>query len=576
MMWRFQTRRDLSDPGRTVSRICAVALACVTACGAPVRVDFAVALPESIALPADGAGKRMRLIPGGWSVRGTDARDDVARPDERPAQRYGVSSFYMDETPVSYRDFRPYVAAAGEIRNHHWNYPIYNQPDQPVTGLNWFEAACYCSWRAQNLGLPVAYTSDADELDAYGYPVWERLENDAPGMRLPTEAEYEYAARYDPAAGTGEDNLHLTRFPWGNAFGPQGRRLANFDEGRGVPRGRWWRLSRVQDQQRTASGLYGMVGNVWEWSDDHYSPTTYADSEDENPRTSSQGRERPRRRLRGGGSWGSFDSQDLRIARRSYSAPGAYHFDVGFRCVLPAAALESLRGRQDLQEPEHSPAGSAANARPNSRPLPAVCANRIRTRQPPVNASRRAETFGESFRARLGNYLADYFPESVYFQIPVDAQPVLTPRQLADLITAVSLEFQLHPLFLTGIMRAESGMGTVSFPRWFNSPMAYHWQNAQMPNGLPQYRPGPGRNRKYATLRDGFRAYARGVRWSLYINAAVGNLYRFHYIYVGYDAPEWMESLTMVYREVLGVRFTPEFPARGAGALIYLDWAELR
>ncbi len=555
-------------------------------CAVPVVTEFDGELDAAI-VPLDGANKTMRFVSGGWFARGarrgsglsqatadTGGVHEAHRPDEYPGRRVGVSSFYLDETPVTYRDFAPYVRAAGEKRNHHWDYPIYNKPEQPVTGLNWYEAACYCNWRSAGLGLEAAYTDTGDR-DPYGYPIWERSE-DAAGFRLPTEAEYEYAAG---GRTRSDDGSPASVYPWGDAFD---RRLANYDEGRGVPRGRWWRLSKVRDQHRNEYGLYGMVGNIWEWSDDWYAANAYENADATNPRGPSD----PERFVKSmrGGSWGSFRPEDLRTRRRSFSAPGAYHFDVGFRCMLPAETVHRLKQQRpariapEARHPRHiSPRSADENL-----PLPPLCRARVQSAPPrETDALRRqlpidARAFGDDFRRRLADYLADYFNESVYFRRRVDAQQKLTPRALADLITDASLRYRVHPLFLTGIMRAESGMGTVSFPRWFNSPMAYHWQNAKMPNGLPQYRPAPNRNRKYRTLAQGFDAYARGVRQRFYIDAARGDLYRFHYIYVGYDAQEWMTALTTVYREVLGVRFTKSFPERDCGRLIYLDWEEIR
>lgn len=64
----------------------------------------------------------------------------------------------------------------------------------------------------------------------------------------------------------------------------------------------------------------------------------------------------------------------------------------------------------------------------------------------------------------------------------------------------ITKEYNIHPLFLTGVMVAGSGFGTVSFPRWYNNLMAYYWQNALMKNGLPTYKANPLRNRRYKNL----------------------------------------------------------------------------
>jgi hypothetical protein len=159
----------------------------------------------------------------------------------------------------------------------------------------------------------------------------------------------------------------------------------------------------------------------------------------------------------------------------------------------------------------------------------------------------------------------------------VDEQQVLTPYQLADILVESCKKNNINPLFLTAIMISESGFGTVSFPRWYNSPMAFHWQNKLMVNGLPVYESMPGkRNRKYKTLNDGFNAFCKGIRRELYYKAAKKNLDAFHLIYVGYRADEWMNTLARVYRDVAGVRFEATVPATDAGKYIYADWSTLK
>lgn len=317
------------------------------------------------------------------------------------------------------------------------------------------------------------------------------------------------------------------------------------DEGRGVAAGRWWRLANVRTQYRNRYGLYGMNGNVWEWIDDNYLPDAYAKLPAINPRPKATGG----RRVLRGGSWGSFRTEDLRSARRSWSAPGNYNFDIGFRCVRPARAqAQSLQARAWIRS------------------------NTCRVVSKPVEPSR---TLDAAFTKRLGRYLRDYFAESVYFHQRVDRQSPTTPDELAELIVSVSKQHRVHPLFLVGIMKAESGLGTVSFPRWFNNPMAYDWGNWKMANGLPVYKHKRGRNRRYSSLATGFHIYSKGIRRKLYVRAANQNLYRFHYIYVGYEAREWMRTVATVYRDVLGIRFGEGQPPAEAGRFIYLDWQRL-
>jgi hypothetical protein len=124
-------------------------------------------------------------------------------------------------------------------------------------------------------------------------------------------------------------------------------------------------------------------------------------------------------------------------------------------------------------------------------------------------------------------------------------------------------------------MASESGFASCSFPRWFNNPMAYHWQNVLMEKGAPQYAGDKTVNIKYKTLQRGFEYFAKGIHRPVYIRAAKTNLDNFHLRYVGYRADEWMYTLSRLYKDVLGVRFEPNFPEKNAGALIFTDWNSL-
>lgn len=179
------------------------------------------------------------------------------------------------------------------------------------------------------------------------------------------------------------------------------------------------------------------------------------------------------------------------------------------------------------------------------------------------------------YRDALIAFLRDNFPESIYFLQPVDSQQVLTPEQMADLLINTCSKHNVNPLFLTAIMVSESGFGTVSFPRWYNNPMAYHWQNKLMAKGLPVYADHPGKlNRKFATLEDAFNAFCKGIRRDIYYKAALKNLDAFHLVYVGYRADEWMNTLCRVYMEV--ARKNIQTYTTNAGYFIYTDWNTLK
>jgi len=475
--------------------------------------------------------KKTVLIPGGTFLMG----DSDGSADERPIHSVTIGKFYMDETPVTYTDFQKYVDAGGG-KTHYWDYETYNQPEHPVSGLNWYHAIDYCNWRSKIEGFLPAYKL-TDKLDAWGYPLWE-LGALTDGYRLPTEAEFEYAAR---------GGLEEKQFPWGNEFDPS---FANYDNERGLMKGEWWRLAKVKDTHSNDYGLYGMSGNIWHWTNDWYDSNYYAESVGNNP----MGPESGKTKVLRGGSWGSISSDYLRVAKRSYMAPSNYNYDVGFRCVR-SATKETERVNSTENDPEQKIAHEFYRYETSHYENPVEI-----------------DPYGEELIERLSQFIADYYPNSIYFQTKIDEQEIITPEQMAELIVEVTKEYSIHPLFLAGIMASESGFGTCSFPRWYNNPMAYHWQNALIKNGLPVYESTSYYNRKYKNLENGFIAFANGIRRNIYFNAAKNDLDAFHLVYVGYRADEWMYTISRIYKDVLGIRLEPNFPAKDVGKLIYTDW----
>ena len=456
--------------------------------------------------------KTMVLIPGGTFMMGDNNSNF---PDEKPERSVAVESFYMDETPITYEDFIKYIEDGG-TESRYWKYDTYNQPGNPISGINWYHAINYCNWRSEKEGLKPAYKS-SDKLDAWGYSLWE-LDNSENGYRLPTEEEFEYAAR---------GGLVGKKFPWGNAFDSL---LAKYDDERGVMTGGWWRLAKVKDAKPNNYGLYGMSGNVWQWTNGWYNPRT---------------------KVIRGGSWGSISPEYLRVSKRSFMAPSNYNYDVGFRCVRPAVKVVEISD-QNLITENFGKFYKYETAR--------------------YDRSLQINPYSEEFIDRLGQYITDYYSNSIYFQIKVDEQEIISPHQMARLIVETAKEYSIHPLFLAGIIASESGFGCCSFPRWYNNPMAYHWQNALMKNGPPLYDADNARNEKYKDLRNGFRRFAQGIKKDIYLNAAEKDLDAFHLLYVGYRADEWMYTLSKVYKDVLGIKLEPHMPANNVGEYIYINF----
>ena len=234
----------------------------------------------------------MSLIPAGEFVMGCE----TGYPEERPLHTVRVEAFYLDQTPVTNREFRRYCDAVGRgyPASPRWSdMPDYflNYPDYPVLNVSWDEAMAYAAWA---------------------------------GKRLPTEEEWEYAA----AGG-----LNAPLYPWGNDA-PDGRRANFADKSCEFP----WRDPAQNDGYAAASpvgsyppngyGLYDMAGNVSEWVEDWFFP--YSDHvHDTEAFKDGWGGSRVCR----GGGYHSV-AGDLRIARRRQVLGGGANTTVGFRCAM--------------------------------------------------------------------------------------------------------------------------------------------------------------------------------------------------------------------------------------------------
>jgi sulfatase modifying factor 1 len=223
----------------------------------------------------------MILIPGGTFRMGSDQH----YPEEAPVHRVTVASFWLDRTPVTNHDFRRFVDATGyvtvaEIAPDPKDYPgalphmlkpgslVFTPPRHPVD-LNdwsqWWKFEFGTNWRRprgrgrSNQGLdehPVVHIAFKD---AAAYAAWA-------GKELPTEAEWEYAAR---------GGLDGAEFAWGDELTPDGRHMANIWQGvfpaENLATDGYARTSPVGTFPPNGYGLFDMIGNVWEWTTDWFS-----------------------------------------------------------------------------------------------------------------------------------------------------------------------------------------------------------------------------------------------------------------------------------------------------------------
>ncbi len=242
-------------------------------------------------------GAEMVLIPAGEFLMGSD--DDEASDNENPVHPVYVDAFYMDKYLVTNAQYKVFVDANPQWRKdlipdayHNGSYLDYwnggSYPDgkgnHPVTYVSWYAAMAYARWA---------------------------------GKRLPTEAEWEKAAR---------GGFVGMKYPWGNTIDEN---LANYD----------WNIGDTTPVDRympNRYGLYDMSGNVWEWCFDAYDGNFYANPPRRNPVAGGQvGNDftsvKSNCVLRGG-SWGSH-ARLLRVAGRFRSSPTLAGADCGFRCA---------------------------------------------------------------------------------------------------------------------------------------------------------------------------------------------------------------------------------------------------
>ena len=299
----------------------------------------------------------MKRIEGGEFAMGSDRFN----PEERPIRRVSVDPFRIDQTPVTNRQFAAFIRSTGhrtlaEVAPDPKDYPgmppemaragslVFWPTNQPVwlgDPSQWWEFKFGAFWR-RPLGRPGPLALDDHPVvhvayeDALAYAEWA-------GKSLPTEAEWEFAAR---GGQSGE-------YAWGDQLAPGGAVLANYWQGefpwRNLQLDGWDRTSPVGVFPANGYGLFDMIGNVWEWTSDWY-----ADAGDLAPaspccapsRAEAGTMERsydpatphimiPRKVLKGGSHLCAESyCQRYRPAARHPQAIDSSTSHIGFRCVM--------------------------------------------------------------------------------------------------------------------------------------------------------------------------------------------------------------------------------------------------
>ncbi|WP_043259622.1 formylglycine-generating enzyme family protein [Streptomyces hokutonensis] len=313
-------------------------------CCAPSRGESSRQVTATVpsSAPADAWAVGMVHLPGGPFLMG--AEDDWVVPEdgEGPVHPVRLVPFWIDRCAVTNAEFEEFTDATGHITDaerYGWSFVFAGLlpddfPDtRSVAEAPWWRQVHGAYWRrpegpgsdvGERAEHPVVHVSWND---AIAYAAWA-------GKRLPTEAEWEYAAR---------GGLEQTVFPWGDELEPGGEHRMNVWQGifpdRDTRADGWYGTAPVTTYPPNGYGLHNMCGNVWEWCADWYSPAYYARGPQDDPPGPSFGVQRVIR----GGSYLCHASycRRYRVAARSSSTPDSSTGNQGFRCARDATTVRS-------------------------------------------------------------------------------------------------------------------------------------------------------------------------------------------------------------------------------------------
>lgn len=282
----------------------------------------------------------MVLMPASSFTMGSDSGEGFPADGEGPERAVWLNDFWIDETAVTIAAFAEFVAATSyvtEAETFGWSYVFYAalHPDAgravmeaSVAAVPWWLAVRDACWHAPDgpgsqvaarMEHPVTHVSWRD---AAAYAAWA-------GKRLPTEAEWEKAAR-----GT----LERARYPWGNDLTPAGQHQCNIWQGEfpSLNTGEDGHLGTapVRSFSPNGYGLWNMAGNVWEWTADYWSASWHVNDSLET-RRNPKGPEQGSARTIKGGSYLCHASycNRYRPAARSFNDEDSTTGHMGFRCV---------------------------------------------------------------------------------------------------------------------------------------------------------------------------------------------------------------------------------------------------
>jgi sulfatase modifying factor 1 len=286
----------------------------------------------------------MVLLPGGEFMMGTDDQEGFQSDGEGPVRAVTINPFYIDPYAVTNAQFAEFVRSTGyitEAQSFGWSFvfhlfvsaetaaKVQHVVQQTpwwwnVEGADWAHPEGPDSSIEERLDHPAIHISWND---AVAYCQWV-------GKRLPTEAEWEYAAR---------GGLVQKRYPWGDLLKPGSEHLCNIWQGKFPDKNNcsdgYAGTAPVHAYQPNGYGLYNVSGNVWEWCEDWFSPDWHMNAKA--PRTNPKGPQQGTRRVMRGGSYLCHKSycNRYRVAARSSNTPDSSSGNMGFRCAADSVTI---------------------------------------------------------------------------------------------------------------------------------------------------------------------------------------------------------------------------------------------